>query len=250
MVAVPARFVMQAIMSAVQGVNYLCWHFIPHFVPAVMLQENFADAKIGALLSAFQVGYVWLQIPASLAARRVGEKLLMSCDLLGNAAILFAMPAATRRFGFPALFAGIAGLGLFQSPRVPCLVGMKSRWQAAGIERVWTDIINGWSMSVFTVLASALTPRLATRGKYGWHSVCYCYGTANLVVLVTMKWWRNWPSEWPGISGEEKALLDANFGTSSSRRDCHFDDTPFSPLLKRLLKVEGGAQQNDSLADV
>ena len=27
----------------------------------------------------------------------------------------------------------------------------------------------------------------------------------------------------------------------SRRRDCHFDDTPSSSLLKHLLKVEGGA---------
>ena len=35
----------------------------------------------------------------------------------------------------------------------------------------------------------------------------------------------------------------------SRRRDCHFDDTPCLFLLKHLIKVEGGVQQNDSLAD-
>ena len=33
------------------------------------------------------------------------------------------------------------------------------------------------------------------------------------------------------------------------RRDCHFDDTPFLSLLKHLLKVCVGGQQNDRLAD-
>ena len=32
-------------------------------------------------------------------------------------------------------------------------------------------------------------------------------------------------------------------GEDSRRRDCHFDDTPFLSLLKKLLKVEGGAAE-------
>ena len=35
----------------------------------------------------------------------------------------------------------------------------------------------------------------------------------------------------------------------SRRRDCHFADAPPAALLKRLMKGEGGVQQNDSLTD-
>ena len=45
------------------------------------------------------------------------------------------------------------------------------------------------------------------------------------------------------------AVLALPAGSASDRRDCHFADTPSPALLKRLLKVEGGVQQNDSLAD-
>ena len=38
-------------------------------------------------------------------------------------------------------------------------------------------------------------------------------------------------------------------GTPSRRRDCHFAGTPCLFVLKHLLKVEGGGQQNDCLAD-
>ena len=47
----------------------------------------------------------------------------------------------------------------------------------------------------------------------------------------------------PMANGKTLEELIAEGGPISRRRDCHFDDTPFSSRLKYLLHVEGGAAE-------
>ena len=127
--------------------------------------HSWGDAATAMLLSAFSLGYVPVQIPASLLARsassatfarssldatylcdlddrsishgiarRIGEKVIVTVNLLANAVLCLAMPAVAR--GGPVLLAAcFATMGCFQGCRCAPASGMKwARYHDLAVE--------------------------------------------------------------------------------------------------------------------
>ena len=122
----PARYTQYAMVCGMQSVNYMYTTSAPFLIPFIATAHGYT-ASLGWLLSAFSLPYVVGQIPGSMLALTVGEKALMTVNLLGNGLVLLVLPALARAGAMP-LYLGLAGLGLLQSPRVPCSMAFYSRW--------------------------------------------------------------------------------------------------------------------------
>ena len=128
---------MYGIQFAYMSTNYLSWYGIINdgLIPIVAKSSGWSEASMAALLGSFALGYVPVQIPASLIARKVGEKLVILINLVANGTLCLAAPTLARRGGPAALYVCLALMGIFQGCRVPCNAAMDARWLPDGPER-------------------------------------------------------------------------------------------------------------------
>jgi sugar phosphate permease len=90
----------------------------PYIVPFIVADRGYSDAQRAQLLAAFFPGYLLTQIPLGFLAQLWGAKNVLSLNLVGTAAMLAALPAATGA-GARGVWACLFTLGLFQGPFVP-----------------------------------------------------------------------------------------------------------------------------------
>eukprot|EP01052_Picozoa_sp_SAG31_P008880 SAG31_NODE_455_length_15433_cov_4.248728_15_plen_496_part_00 len=160
------------------------------------------------LLGSFSLGYVPLQIPYSLLARRTGQKLLCTINLLAQAAGCALLPAAAGR-GPGCLSAVLAVLGVFQGSRVPCVQVLQRRWVPDGLERVRFQQVTMWAGQAATLCHFSAIPLLAQ--WFGWRVLPRWYALQSLTMAAL---WHAFaadsPAEWQGpvpMTAEEFQLL-------------------------------------------
>ena len=218
--AMKARHVMQCVLCAFQTTNYMVWTGLVGPLMVFVLEEYSAawkQSQIAFLLGAFSLGYVPLQIPFSLLARRTGEKVLCAVNLCAQAIGCALIPAAAAA-GPLWLSAVHAGLGLFQGSRIPCLAVLDGRWIPDGIERVRNQQLTGWFAQLYSLLVNFLVPILSLR--FGWRVIPRWYAVQSAVMAVVWcAWAANTPAEWRGPvemdAGERQLLEDIGLGRSS-----------------------------------
>ena len=81
-------------------------------------------------------GYVPIQIPGAIAARRVGEHMMISANLAVQSVGCFLIPILARLGAVPLAFC-LATMGLFQGCRVFANSAIEARWMPDGVERIW-----------------------------------------------------------------------------------------------------------------
>ena len=214
--------------------DILCRNSVSFIVPFIVEAHGFTEAEAAMLLAGFFPGYVVTQIPAGLIARSVGEKALTTVNICANAVFFCLLPAAAS-LGAGPLAVCLTTMGLFQGTIVPCIVGLQVYWLPKdGKEKIWASRSLPLGSVVAQILASALTPRLATSAM-GWRRVAYTYGSANAIFAVI---WAalaaDRPRKWhgpPAMRDEELAMLEASSPDTCNAKPT--DDSTNAVAVKR-----------------
>lgn len=203
---------MYGLLFGFQITNMFVWRGLTAQVMSFILAEyrSWRPAQVAFLLAAFAAGYVPLQIPYSLLARRTGQKLLCTVNLLAQAAGCALVPAAAA--AGPLWLSGVyAWLGVFQGSRVPCHQVLQYRWVPDGMERVRFQQFTTWAGQVVMLLHFSSIPLLAQR--VGWRVMPRWYAAQSLAMAgVWHAFAADTPAQWRGpvpMSAEELELLDS-----------------------------------------
>ena len=121
---------------------------------------------MAALLGSFALGYVPVQIPASLIARKVGEKLVILINLVANGTLCLMAPMLARRGGPSALYVCLALMGIFQGCRVPCNAAMDARWLPDGPERCASLSLQCMPYTCSSLVHPSLIYQVRTPARY------------------------------------------------------------------------------------
>ena len=162
------------------------------------------------LIGSFAIGYVPVQIPGSLLAQRIGEKRMISANLLVQTVGCFLLPPLAKLGALP-LSVCLAVMGTFQGCRVFANNAISARWMPDGLERIWVQQAQQWVGQAAISLNIWFVPKLAT--ARGWKAVPRFYGVLSAVMLVLWQLWAaDRPSQWRGpvaLLPDEAALLAA-----------------------------------------
>ena len=163
-------------------------------------RAHWPPAQVAFLLGAFALGYVPLQIPYSLLARRTGQKILCTANLVVQAVGCALIPAAAAA-GPVHLSAVYMVNGLFQGSRVPCRQVLERRWIPDGMERVRHQQINGWLLQGGNIFHGFLVPLLSR--QIGWRVVTRWYSIQSAVMAVLWHLFAaDTPEQWRGPTAE------------------------------------------------
>ena len=109
------------LVSYTSRLSYLRFGVVNYgLLPMISAERGWSAAQGAAVLGSFAIGYVPVQIPSSLLARQIGEKLMITIDLLVNGLGCFLIaPAAALS---PTLLGVLlATMGALQGCRVPAI---------------------------------------------------------------------------------------------------------------------------------
>jgi sugar phosphate permease len=200
-------------------VSYIDRSLMPMALPLIGQEFHLSPTVMGAVISAFFLGYAAMQIPGGMLADRIGARnsitlgvaLWSGFSLLTGAAVSLANLMIVRIF-----------FGLGEGLHPPAAFKALSAWFPPG-ERARA---NGLVMSSNT-LGPMIAPILfaALMGAYGWRSAFYIVSIPGFLVALGVYWLlRDRPSEHPRVSTEELAEIGNDEDTQRK--------IPFSELLK------------------
>jgi MFS family permease len=209
--SIKARHVMYLLLLCFQQSNLMVWFGIVNngLLPLISAEHGWSATQGATVLGCFALGYVPAQIPASLMAKRVGEKLIVTVNLIMNGVGCFLIaPAAALS---PHLLCGVlATMGMFQACRVPVHSVLRNRWIPDGYERIWVLQGMAWAGRVIQSANIGLVPLLAT--SRGWRFVLRAYGAQSMAMaLLWQTWAADTPAHWRGpvpMSRSERRLLE------------------------------------------
>jgi MFS family permease len=244
-----ARHVMQCVLCGFQATNYMVWTGLIGPLMVFVLEEYSAawkQSQLAFLLGAFSLGYVPLQIPFSLLARRTGEKLLCTVNLCAQSVGCILIPAAAAA-GPLWLSAVHAGLGLFQGSRIPCLAVLDGRWIPDGLERVRNQQLAGWFAQGYGLLVNFLVPMLSLR--FGWRVIPRWFAVQSAIMAVVWHAWAaNTPAEWRGpveMDAAERHLLeDIGLRRSTDEKTTEADAHDGSKIHEQAVEEADNAAEN------
>ena len=177
------RVTMYTMLSG-QSCNNLAIRFgLPALIYFMQLEFAWSGAEAARILGAFFPGYILTQVPSGWFAQKYGGKGILTLNMVGNAALLCAVPAAAAA-GQGFLMATFCAMGLFQGPLIPAQGAIKAEWlKGLGGERAFALRLMGLGTKVAATLTSWAVPFIATR--LGWRAVAYVYGgcTAGFALL-------------------------------------------------------------------
>ena len=136
----------------------------------------------GAIMSAFFIGYVLLQLPAGWLSDRYGGKWV-----LGGGVLLWSLftaltpPAAATSLTVLIICRFL--MGMAESVTWPAVYSLFAQWLPVSERGLALGLLNS-SVSGGTIIALAVTPFLIELG--GWQAVFYVYGGLGLLWAL---WW-------------------------------------------------------------
>lgn len=178
----------------------------------MMPQLGLSQIQIGALLTAFNIGYTAFQLPGGLFGQRVGAcRALLIVGLVAFIATMIT-PLAPAMLTGSALMAVLLAsrfvVGVAQAPVFPVSAGLIERWFPVG---KWA-FPNGLQVTGLG-LGAAVTPPLIAElmSRYGWVDALLWTGIPALGLLA-LWWWigRDAPALHAGVSAQELAELKDN----------------------------------------
>ncbi len=175
----------------------------------MMPRLHLSQDQLGALETAFLIGYTALQFPGGLIGQRLGARLTFVVIGILAVAALVATALLPYLLAGAALFAALWGaqllLGAAQGPIFPLSAGVFESWFAP--ER-WPLVQGVQSMALG--LGAALAPPLITRlmTAFDWQRALLWTALPPLAVVLWWGWYgRNTPAEHPQVSDAELAEL-------------------------------------------
>jgi len=184
-----------------------------------MAAENNWDATTqGAVMAAFFIGYLTLQVPAGLLADRFGGKWVLGMGvLLWSVFTLLTPPAAA--LGLAALVVCRFLMGVAEAVTWPSIYALYAKWVPEDRRATAVGFMNS-GIAGGSVIALVATPYLIE--AWSWQHAFYFYGAIGLVWFV---FWAPTTRSLPSKASVQSA-------TSSTS-----DDTPYPKItLKGLLQ--------------
>ncbi|MFN8652143.1 MAG: MFS transporter [Gemmatimonadales bacterium] len=181
---------------------------------AMMPALGISEVQLGIVLAAFAWGYALFQFPGGVVGDRIGGRKALALMLLawGVFTLLPALIPSSAAVGTVTVLATLAvirfGMGAVQAPLYPVTSG--------GTTWAWFPV-GGWALpnsltnAGLTLGSAATGPLIAwLMTTVGWRLSFVV--TAPLALLLAAVWWwyaRDLPSQHPGVSAAELALIDA-----------------------------------------
>ncbi|XP_072377671.1 putative inorganic phosphate cotransporter isoform X2 [Diabrotica undecimpunctata] len=166
------------------------------------------------VLSAFFLGYIIPQIPASLLARKWGIHRIMSITIIINSLMVILIPKMAEYFGAEGVMVCRVIQGLAQGFFYPLLSALLGRWVPIE-ERARVSAVTSAGATLGVILTYTLTGFLS-KSSVGWPMSFYIFGVFGLGCSIAYIFAG---SESPGhcknISKEERIYIEKSLGTSN-----------------------------------
>ncbi|XP_045447853.1 putative inorganic phosphate cotransporter [Melitaea cinxia] len=175
------------------------------------------DKKTQSLiLSSFFVGYILMQIPGGLLAKRYGGKPVILSALLANGVICAILPSLVQFGGWQIVCACRILLGLTQACLVPSTHTLLGKWLPAHEMTSYSGIVYG-GLHFGNMISMPLSGFLADT-KMGWKLIFYVI--AGILFATAAVWTffsANSPGEHRFITNEEKEYIEKGLNVASGK---------------------------------
>lgn len=168
-------------LAAVGLANWVPKNSVASLVPFIVADRGYTESQRAMLLGSFFPGYLATMLPASYLIQRVGAKVYLTFEMAATSVLLVLLPSARTPL---ALGTGLTCMGLVQGGFIPANKCLQRNWMPQGTERAWAVRIVSLGNNLSDMMASLLSPVLASR--LGWESTFRIYGVG--VGLYTVLW--------------------------------------------------------------
>jgi MFS transporter, ACS family, glucarate transporter len=196
------RYVVLGLTIAAYMITYIDRVVISSAVPSIQKEFGFSIVTMGWILSSFQWGYAFFQIPGGWLGDRIGPRRALTAIVtwwsLFTCATVLAWSA-----GSMALIRFLFGMG--EAGAFPIATRSLSRWMLP-TERGFAQ----GATHAGSRLGGALTPALVVLiiARYGWRTAFICCGSLGLVWSAVWYWYyRNTPDDHTSVNSEERELI-------------------------------------------
>ncbi len=200
----PYRFRVLLLLFALVLVMYLDRLAISVAGPRIQREMGLSASDWGWVIGAFTLAYALFEIPSGMMADRVGPRKVLTRIVLWWSAFT-ALTGAATSFGGMLVIRFLFGAG--EAGSFPNCTSAASRWIPAR-ERAR-------ALSVFwmaTATGGMLCPPIvvAIEQRHGWRAAFFAFGSLGVFWSAIWYWWfRDSPSEKPGVSFEERTKVDS-----------------------------------------
>ena len=201
------RSAMYAMLAGNAFSNYITRGMLAPLVQFIVTDGALNAAQKALLLGAFFPVFTPFQVVAGPLTQLLGGKKLLTMNMSGMAALLFALPSLSHSVW--GMCVCLAGIGVCQGVLVPAQGQLKRNWLPDGPGRVWGLRIIGLGMRVGYPAAASFVPWLAARA--GWKAVPYALATP---IAIFAGVWHLFASENP-VAAAPPALAGSAAASSS-----------------------------------
>lgn len=191
---------------------------------------NWDKKTQGLILSSFFWGYMTMQIPAGLLAKKYGGKPILLVALLANGSLCVLLPTVASLGGWPMICLCRVLMGLTQACLFPASHTLLGRWLPANERTTLAGVVYGGAQ-MGTIIAMPVSGVLAETAM-GWKLIFYATGGSMFVTAGLWFWFSaSSPEEHPMMSEEEKYYIDMGLNMSTA---FHMGNrpTPWKEMLK------------------
>ncbi|CAH2096617.1 unnamed protein product [Euphydryas editha] len=170
----------------------------------------------GIILSSFFWGYIVMQIPGGLLAKRYGGKPIVLLALLPNAVICVLLPSLVHFGGWQIVCACQVLMGMTQACIVPSTHTLLGKWLPVHEITSYSGIVYG-GMEIGIIVAMPLSGVLAET-KMGWKLIYYVI--SGILTVTTCIWvflGANSPGDHRLITKEEKVYIESGLNVVSGK---------------------------------
>ncbi|CAK1579850.1 unnamed protein product [Parnassius mnemosyne] len=181
----------------------------------------------GLILSSFFWGYMMMQIPGGLLAKRFGGKPILLVALLASGIVCGLLPSLVGLGGWQIVCACRVLMGLTQACLFPATHTLLGRWLPEHERTTITGIVYGGTQ-IGTIIAMPMSGLLAETA-IGWKLIFY--SISGLMFTTSAVWYffsASTPSEHRLMTETEKEYIERGLNTSSGK----VLSTPWRCILK------------------
>jgi sugar phosphate permease len=183
-------------------ISYIDRSLMPIALPLIGEEFHLSPTVMGAVVSAFFLGYASMQIPGGIIADKIGARKAMTLGVAGWSifSLLTGMVSSLKTLIWVRIF-----FGLGEGIHPPSAFKVLSAWFNSS-EKARA---NGFVMSSNT-LGPMIAPLIfATLVKaYGWRSAFYLISIPGFLLTIAVYWYlRDQPVDYPGITSRELAEI-------------------------------------------
>lgn len=208
------RYLVLAWLCVAATIAYICRQSIGVAESSIRLETGLSKPQMGLVMSAFFWSYALSQIPTGWLGHRFGSRRMLP---LFAAFWSVATGAMGLAIGMPLLLASRIANGISQAGLFPSAVNTVSRWFPKN-QRATANGAMGAFMGVGGATGAALTGVLLSVIDWRWIFLIY-----SLVGLVWARafyaWFREWPSDHPGVNAAELKAIGAGKEGGSKPHD-------------------------------